>query len=380
MSKIFVFDPTQADKLSAKRGVGRYLQILKENFPEWNFINKFQVINSSFFPVFINPFFNFLQPPLIMKKIAQKQIAIIHDLIPLKYPSHFPAGVRGSLNIFLNKLALKNYDLIITDSYVSKKDIVEKLKIKSDKVKVIYPCLPKVFSRKHSVFSIKEKNKTNFFNTKDLILNTNYFLYIGDATWNKNLVNLAKAIKLADVSCVFVGKIFEQLSEKAKMPVLNFFKEPDEFGGGVPTKIQNKASSFLKLNHPWQYELKEFLKETKDDSRFIFPGFLTDEEIISLYQKAQANILISRDEGFGFSYLEASSQKCPSILSDIPVFQEISQKQALFVDPENPHEIASKIKKILTDEKLRDDLKEKAFQRSKFFSCEKFRNQFLKLI
>ena len=37
----------------------------------------------------------------------------------------------------------------------------------------------------------------------------NYVLYVGDATWNKNLVNIARAIKLADVHCVFVGKVFQ---------------------------------------------------------------------------------------------------------------------------------------------------------------------------
>ncbi len=120
MTKVFVFDPTNKDKLSAVRGVGRYLQILKENLPKNTiFTDSLKRVTAD--SVFINPFFNFLQPPPTIKRLAKKQIAVIHDLIPLKYPKHFPAGIQGKINIFLNKLAARNYDTVVTDSYSSKK-------------------------------------------------------------------------------------------------------------------------------------------------------------------------------------------------------------------------------------------------------------------
>ena len=140
------------------RGIGRYLQILRENFkdeftftdqPMANF-NRFQPIST-----FINPFFNLLQPPLTMFRIAKKQVAVIHDLIPLKYPEHFPVGLKGRLNIFLNKIALRNYDVIITDSEVSKKDIVNILGLDESKVKVVYPCLPRIFTTKSVIASLR---------------------------------------------------------------------------------------------------------------------------------------------------------------------------------------------------------------------------------
>ena len=157
--KVFVYDPTASDKLSSVRGIGRYLQILKENFEgEFEFVSDLSSIIHHQESIFINPFLNFLQPPLTLRRIAKKQIAVIHDLIPLKYPSHYPAGIKGSLYIFLNKLTLKNYDLIITDSEASKLDIINILGIQENKIKVIYPCLPKVFSMKYEVSSIKTEN------------------------------------------------------------------------------------------------------------------------------------------------------------------------------------------------------------------------------
>lgn len=298
MSAVFVFDPTASDSQSAVRGIGRYLQILKENFPNWIFTNQLQKVNQE--SVFINPFFNFIQPPLTIKRIARKQIAIIHDLIPLKYPSHFPIGLKGKLNIFLNKISLRNYNEIVTDSEASRHDIITILKISASRVKVIYPSLPKIFTTNKQPRVTPPPSP--------------FCLYVGDATWNKNLVNLARAIKIINVTAIFVGKAFTQKNNS--------------------------------LNHPWQKELKEFLKETKGDKRFIFPGFVSDKKLINFYRQARLNVLVSRDEGFGLSYLEAASQKTPSVLADIPVFHEIAGENALFANPEDPYDIANQIGKL----------------------------------
>ncbi len=382
MKKVFVYDPTVSDNLSSVRGVGRYLQILKENFSEWIFSNNVTMKQWNKHDVFINPFFNFLQPPLTLKRLAQKQIAVIHDLIPLKYPSRFPAGIKGSIYILLNKLALKNYDLIITDSEASKTDIIQILNIKENKIRVIYPCLPRIFiesqnskevlsfpRRRESRLKLPYKNEIiDWIPSYEGMTLPNFCLYVGDATWNKNLVNLAHAIKIANVNCVFVGKVFEPFSGKAQIPVLSNRQGPL---WGVAAK--NTVSSF---SHSWQSELKEFFRLTKDDKRFIFAGFVPDYELIKFYQQASVNILTSRDEGFGFSYLEAAQFSCPSVLSDIPVLRETSDENALFSNPNNPQDIADKIRKIYTDENLRNKIGADAKKRSEFFSAKKFREEF----
>lgn len=340
--KVYAYDPTASDSQSAVRGVGRYLQILKENFPEWIYVNNDAVIRFGIGDIFINPFFNFLQPPLTMRRLAKKQIAVVHDLVPLKYPKHFPAGIKGNINIYLNKLALRNYDLVVTDSEASKKDIIGILRLPENIIKVIYPCLPQSFL----------KIKDSGLNENLKLKIKNFILYVGDATWNKNLVNMARAIKIADVGCVFVGKVFNK--------------------DGL-----NKDSLY---RNPWQRELKQFVEETRDDKRFIFPGFVNDAKLFNYYQQASVNLLLSRDEGFGFSWLEAANFSCPTLLSDIPTLTEISDGKALFVNPENPNEIAKKIDNILLEKSLRKKVGEAAYERSRFFSSEKFKDGFLSLI
>jgi len=358
-SPVYVFDSTTKDELSRVRGVGRYLQLLKENFPKNTiFIDKIERINTD--SVFINPFFNFLKPPLLMKRVAKKQIAVIHDLIPLKYPEHFPTGIRGNINIFLNKLALRNYDLIVTDSQTSKKEILQLLKIEESRVRVIYPCLPKMFTESSQKSKIKSQNYNSKVKSKETfdfsLLTSNFLLYVGDATWNKNLVNLALAIKIINVPCVFVGKVF------------NVVKKAGEDICFEPALI----------NHPWQKEFKEFIELTKNDKRFIFLGYIDDYKLINLYEQARVNILVSRDEGFGFSYLEAANFNCPSVLSNIPVLREISKDRgAYFANPSNPNDIANKIGEVYFNPDLRKKLGFEAQQQSLKFNQEKYKKDLL---
>lgn len=357
MSHVYVYDPSATDELSRVRGIGRYIQILRENFPEWKFSGNLAIQQLSHNSIFINPFINFLQRPILTKRIAKKQIAVIHDLIPLKYPAHFPSGITGRLNIFANKLALKNYDAIVTDSEASKKDIRDILRIDEKKIHVIYPCLPKTLN---SGKGQGERDKGNL--SKPFTLNPSpYCLYVGDVTWNKNLVNLAKAIKITGVNCVFVGKAFSDLNKELRIT-----------NHGKDTKNHNSKFKLHDSVNPWLKDFTEFSKIVKGDLHFIFPGFITDEELLHLYQNAICNILVSRDEGFGFSYLEAASQGCPSVLSDIPVFHETAQDSALFARAEHPEDIAEKIQVLYREKDVRLQLQKTAKKRADFFSPHQF--------
>lgn len=352
--KVYVYDPTKSDELSRVRGVGRYLQILRENFKD-DFIFTSDLNKIPRDATFINPFFNFLQPPLLKHRISQRQIAVVHDLILLQFPRHFPVGIRGWINIFLNKHALKNYDYIITDSAASKTTIQKKLKTASNKIRIAYPCLPTIFtqeekikgSKKNLQLSTKEKHAVLArYGIADVGV-WNYFIYVGDVTWNKNLVIIAKAIIKANSPCIFVGKAFGKND---------------------------------KLNHPWNKELREFQKIVKGDNRFVFPGFVPDEDLVLLYKYAVGNLLVSREEGFGFSYHEAASQKIPSILSNIPVFRELANDSAIYVNPDSDDHLSEAIQSLHISEATRKKLGDKAYRQIRKFSAQSFRESFLKAV
>jgi glycosyltransferase involved in cell wall biosynthesis len=333
---VFIFDPTLRDRQSKVRGIGRYMQLLRENFEDsFTFTGSLSEVSKTKSSLFINPFFNLLSPPLSFMRIAKRQIAVIHDVIPLKYPNHFPVGLRGNINRLLNMLHVHQYDRIITDSQASKQDICTLLQIPEEGVKVVYPSITSQIHAQNNVKALPN-------------IPPAYFLYVGDATWNKNLINLALAIKKADVACVFAGNVFTTAKDN--------------------------------LANAWQRELKEFFRLANGDARFVFSGYVSDDALTGLYKGAIANLLVSRDEGFGFSYGEAALNKCPSILADIPVLREVAQDTALFVPPEDPEQIA-KLLQSFPHTPSRTTLGTKAQTRTvNLFNAERFKMQFLDAI
>lgn len=306
---VYVIDPTVKDEASKVRGVGRYMQLLQDYLPkDVLFVpSHTQVTYES---LVIHPFYNFLQPAETLKKYARMQITVIHDLIPHKFPRKFPYGIKGLFHIITNTFLLRNFQGIITDSEHSAKDIHSMVKYPMDGISVVYPCLPKKF-----LSLVKTRDK----DTKSPIKKP-YIIYVGDATWNKNLIAIAKAVKEADIDCVFIGKHF------------------------IRSKMLHTLEN--KPENPWLNELHGFYEEIKDDPRFHLAGFVTDEVLVDYYQHALANILVSRDEGFGFSYLEAAACSTPSILGDTSIGREIGADAALYADPDSPYDIAQAIKKM----------------------------------
>lgn len=337
-ASVYVFDPTATDVQSRVRGVGRYVETVMEALgASGKLVSSLSAVPED--AILINPFFNLLGQPLLKKRVARRQIAVIHDLIPFKYPRSFPIGLRGKLTVWSNKGTLNNYDKIITDSLSSRADIERILGLHEEKISVIYPSIASVFI-------------TDFVpNPSEAVAsliadNPRYFLYVGDVTWNKNLANLARAVKIAHIPCIFVGKSFSGPAGR----------------------------------HPWQQELELFRREAGADPLFIFPGFVSNNDLIYLYRHAIANLLVSHDEGFGFSYLEAGAQRCPSVLADRPIFHEISAENAVFANPENPQDIAGAMKQLAESPGGRTEMGMKAFARSQFFSTKEFRTALLKTV
>lgn len=417
MNNFFIFDP-KTDEMGSFRGGGRIMQILRENLPEAQFIADLSsVALAKDDSTLLIPSWNPFTPPVLEKRIAERQFLMIFDVIPLKYPKQFPAGVWGKINLWRNHRALSVYDGFITISKEAKKDIIEYLALPEDKVHVVYPTTSKIFWNAHRHSGEEQSDDSRISNKIDsgqarladalakrarvtthdnsqisnlkFQIPEHFALYVGDVNWNKNLVNLARAIKIADVNGVFVGRPFENINNNRRVA------RPE----GVPQNAQSiehivgrgRGRPRINLPHPWQREFKAFIEEVGEDKRFIFLGYVEDDELIKLYQQATGNVLVSRDEGFGMSFLEAGTQGCPSVLSDIPVFKEIASESArraepsplggaLFADPESPESIASELKKLFNTKKLRNDLGKKAHSRaSKLFSPEVFRKNFLQL-
>jgi len=109
--------------------------------------------------------------------------------------------------------------------------------------------------------------------------------------------------------------------------------------------------------------------------RIHFAGYVSDEQLHSLYAKATLFIYPSLFEGFGLPVLEAMATGCPVITSNISSLPEIAGDAALLIDPHNIDEVASAMEMICSDGSLAVKLKQKGIKRGNRFSWKNCASQ-----
>lgn len=102
----------------------------------------------------------------------------------------------------------------------------------------------------------------------------------------------------------------------------------------------------------------------------MFSG-LSDLEVRCLYKLCSLFVFPSSYEGFGIPILEAMAAGCPMVLSDIPVFREITQDTGVYFPPDDVGAMAFAIETLLSSNTERARLIEYGKQRVQAFS---FRN------
>ena len=98
------------------------------------------------------------------------------------------------------------------------------------------------------------------------------------------------------------------------------------------------------------------MKRNSLNNNIIFKGYVSDNELTSLMNNAEAFVYVSFYEGFGLPPLEAMSLECPVIVSDIPAHREVCSNAALYADPYDIDDIKNKINDVLLNDKLKQEL------------------------
>ncbi|MBI5207758.1 MAG: glycosyltransferase family 4 protein [Candidatus Firestonebacteria bacterium] len=289
------------------------LQLLWENVYLPGLIKK-KNIDIFFSPSFVLPFFSF----------KSKSVITVHDLAYIIFPET-KSFLFGKYIRFIVPRSVRKADRIICDSKSTQDDLIKYYKTSGEKSIVIHlGCNLSVNTFDSSlIFKFREKYE----------LKNNYIVYIGNDDPRKNLSRLIQSFKLLkekpsgrDMQLVLIGK--RRKEEKLTLMVKQ-----------------------LGIEH---------------DVKFI--DYLKENELNLAYAGAKLLVYPSIYEGFGLPILEAMACGIPVLTSNISSMPEIADDAAVFVNPYDVENICMGMESILKDNKLREALIDKGFQRIKKFS------------
>ncbi len=338
-----LIDTSPLDTGHAIRGIGAYTRLLVQFLEE---LNDHQIVRSGtqeadqFQPDLIHyPYFDLFFSTLPMVR-RQPTVVTVHDVIPLKFPEHYPPGIKGKAKFIKQKAALKTVQAVITDSAASKSDIIEHLGVDQDRIHVIQlaanPALK--YASEDEVRSVKRKYQ----------LPKNYVLYVGDINYNKNIPQLIKAVRYLPrhTKLVCVGQGFQEQE--------------------IPE---------------WQWiETQLALSDVADKVKFV-PDLQSGEtdELSAFYTGALCYIQPSLYEGFGLPVLEAMQCMTPVVATNTSSLIEVGGEHAVFTETD-AESIAQGVEKVLSWSKTKRAEKVRAaYQWSQQFSWLKTAKQTMKV-
>ena len=259
--------------------------------------------------VWFSPNLNFIS---LSKKT--KLILTVHDLSFEFMPECFTLKQRLWHWFLRPKKQCQRADIILVPSDNTKRDIVESCRVVSSKVvKVGHGCKLQITNYK---LQIKDK----------------YILYLGTLEPRKNVETLILAYK----------------------------------------KLHNLQLTTYNLvlagDKGWKSKLTMKLIKNTPNVRFI--GYVDEAKKAELYQNASLFVFPSLYEGFGLPVLEAMSAGVPVITSNRSSLPEVGGDAVCYVNPNNISDLAEAMKKVLTDEKLRQIMIQKGLEQAKKFSWE----------
>lgn len=106
---------------------------------------------------------------------------------------------------------------------------------------------------------------------------------------------------------------------------------------------------------------------------------LEPAELAKYYRGAIALVFPSLRESFGMPILEAMASGCPVITSNTSACAEVAVDAAILVDPRSVDEIANAIKKLIENEPLWQELRNKGFDRARQFAWRKAAEEHIKV-
>lgn len=243
----------------------------------------------------------------------------IHDLLYLDFPQYY--SFKERLYLSLIKPLAKKAKSIITISE-SEKERILKHQLGEKNVHYVHHGVDPKFK------PISHHNPEQIIDFKKAYdLPNEFILYLGRLNIRKNIIGLINAMKHVELPLVIIGS----------------------------------------YNHK-SHDLDMRINELGLQNQVFFTGFIKEHELPLAYASAKVFCFPSYAEGFGLPPLEAMASGTPVIVSDRRSLPEVCGDAAIYVNPDDPFDIAEKINSLLGSETKMKHFHDKGLEWSKRYS------------
>jgi len=262
--------------------------------------------------------------------ISKPIVITIHDLKYLSQPDFFRNHRLPKRLVYktMMELSVQRAEHIITDSKNTANDLIHHFNVDPKKVSTIHLGVEEKFFERKPVNQINQS-------LKKLRIDQPYFLFVGERRPHKNINALIKAFRLflekqTHFQLVIVGRSYQD------------YKEPEK----LVTEL-----------------------DLKNSVHFI--DRINDDDLQILYQAATAFISLSQYEGFGLPALEAIASQTPVIVSNNTSFPEVVGDTGILIPPNDIYQAVASMMEITNNEKIRQELIRRGFERAQTFTWKK---------
>ncbi|MBI5605587.1 MAG: glycosyltransferase family 4 protein [Deltaproteobacteria bacterium] len=227
-------------------------------------------------------------------------VVTIHDLVAFLFPETIPLKY-GAYMRYLLRQAVKRANKIISVSHHTRQDLIEILKVPSEKIVVIHEA-------PSPIFRPYDRNKVRTLLKERYGIKKKYIYHLGNIEPRKNLIVLLQAFT----------RVCQELGTEYQLVV-----------SGQKGWLIRSLSHFLK-NYPMRDQV-------------LFTGYVPMEDLPFLMNGAEIFVFPSLYEGFGLPVLEAMSCGTPVISSNRSSIPEIVGSAGVLIDPTDVQELAHRI-------------------------------------
>src|SRR5215813_12151265 len=238
---------------------------------------------------------------------------IAYDIIPLLFRERYLPEGAAKTGWYLEKLKqLRNFDLLLAISDVTRQDLIEHLRIDPSKIRVIGAGFDQTLLPNSNGIA---NGKLNQFGIR-----LPFVLTVGNGDWRKNTIGAVQA--------------FADLPEEVRCThqlVLT------QVGDDVLQALKNE---YRHLRH-----------------HVLVLGKVHEDDLGLLYSNCRVFFFPSFYEGFGLPVLEAMAMGAPALSSCLGSLPEVVHNRDMLFDPRDRKQSADILQKTLEDQSFRESLK-----------------------